>query len=164
MERLGGLLLGEIGNTTEIDTKCKQVQRSLFKQAWYEPAVQQHGPAGCQQLMTGIFGGEFNASDAVKVAQWLGSPCPFAAAVPDPSCTHGVKDATGKVCCAKQCGVCAHPAAACGARPGGSADCCPSRIAALNVSCTTHPSPCVISGVRKQELEEEEHRETRTEV
>jgi hypothetical protein len=50
-----------------------------------------------------------------------------------------------QVCCAKECGVCGHPSAACKARPGGSANCCPSIIANANHSCGVHAAPCVLN-------------------
>lgn len=146
--RLTRLLATEI-NITAVDQRCKSVQSALFKEAYYEPAVQSLGAAGCQSLMTGIMGPEFNASDAAKVSSWLQAPCPFAGPLPpDPHCARGVESTGGRVqiCCLASCGVCAHPGSACRARPGGQDGCCPSDIEAKNASCLMHPAPCVVGG------------------
>ena len=99
-----------------------------------------------------IYGQEFNASDATNVALWLGQPCDFAPPPPpDPTCAHGIignlgqKKGTGTVCCAKECGVCAHPSSACKSRQGGGANCCPSAIGEANKSCAANVAPCVLT-------------------
>ena len=142
-------LLGTELNTTAVDERCKAAQSELFKEAYYRPAVQRLGAAtGCQSLMAGILGPSYNATDAAKVARWLQAPCPFSGPLPpDPACAHGVKSAgmRTQICCLASCGVCAHPGAACRARPGGRDGCCPSDIQAKNASCSTHPAPCVMS-------------------
>ena len=145
--RLTALLeadMGGQGAMQAIDARCKEVQRDLFTDFVYTPAG---GASGCQKFFAGLYGSDFNASDAVKVAQWLQQPCPWPApAPPDPTCAHGVKsvDTNPVVCCTASCGVCAHPSAACGSRPGGAHDCCPSIVEKANNSCAAHPAPCVL--------------------
>jgi len=133
------LLAGEM-NITTVDAKAKAMQRQLFlDNAW-------EGSANCQHTFESIYGkGALNASDGEKIAQWIGQPCPFSApSGPDPSCSKGVKDSTGKICCAASCGVCAHPSAACRARPGGAESCCPSMVKNAGDSCKKQGAPCVI--------------------
>eukprot|EP01043_Picozoa_sp_COSAG02_P015897 COSAG02_NODE_687_length_18478_cov_23.093476_17_plen_159_part_00 len=109
-------------------------------------------PVDAEETFVKIYGHEFNASDAANVALWLGQPCDFSPPPPpDPTCAHGIvgnlgkKQGTGTVCCAKECGVCAHPSSACTARPGGRVNCCPSDIGAANISCAVQAAPCVLT-------------------
>jgi hypothetical protein len=79
--------------------------------------------------LTAQNGGFRGGQDAAHAAAWLGAPCDFAPPPPpgpaDPACARGLVGdvgqgkGTGEVCCAKACGVCAHPSAACKARPWG---------------------------------------------
>ena len=98
--------------------------------------------------MLGLYGPEFNATDAAHTAEWLGKPCPFnGPPPPDPTCSTGIEDKEGLppyACCAASCGACAHPSAACRARPGGAASCCPAIVEKANVSCSVQGPPCVV--------------------
>lgn len=149
--RLSALLETDMGSLAAIDVRCKTFQRELFKNFSYEP---QGGAAGCQKLFTKLYGSDFNASDAAKVETWLGAPCPWTPppppAPPDPTCAHGIKDASGTVCCAASCKVCAHPSSACQARPGGAYACCPSIVTKGNQSCATHGAPCVLNHIQSK--------------
>jgi hypothetical protein len=135
--------------TAAADAAAKADQRDWFAKYIYTGAAQ------CQAVLNGIFGADVNASDAAHVADWLGAPCPFtpapAPAPADPPCAHGIRSLPDGVkgniaCCAEECGVCAHPAAACGARPGGKAACCPSDVIAAGNACPAHAAPCFIAG------------------
>ena len=138
-------LLASVLNTTAIDERAKQVQRRLFTTYAYEKHVNaSSGGLGCQELMVGILGDSFDASDAKKTAQWLGLPCPFSKSG-DPACKQGILDRTGTVCCAKECGVCSHPSEACRKRPGGAHACCPSIVNKTAAACQTHAPPCIVS-------------------
>jgi hypothetical protein len=39
--------------------------------------------------MSGLIGPTFDATDAKKIATWLGHPCPYNKPVPDPTCSTG---------------------------------------------------------------------------
>ena len=67
------------------DTRAKEVQRGLFKQ-WGDFG-QPLASRNCSDVMTKIYGADFNATDAEHVAAWLGMPCDFKPPPPpDPSC------------------------------------------------------------------------------
>mmetsp|Transcript_34491 Transcript_34491/g.104057 ORF Transcript_34491/g.104057 Transcript_34491/m.104057 type:complete len:648 (+) Transcript_34491:104-2047(+) len=133
------------GSTAAIDARAKAIQRDLFTRFSYLP---NGGAAGCQKLFGKLYGAAFNASDAAKVATWLGEPCPWTPppppGPPDPTCQHGIKDADGIACCAASCGVCAHPSEECDSRPGGATACCPSVVHKSDPPCSTHAAPCAL--------------------
>lgn len=62
----------------------------------------------------------------------------------EPTCSTGILNSTGTVCCAAACGACG--GAGCDTRPGGAASCCTSNVTASNVSCSGSVPPCVMSG------------------
>lgn len=132
-----------------IDHRAKQVQGALFKT--YGNFGSEFNASVCQEAMTKIFSGDFNASDAANVEPWIGVSCDFTPpptpGPADPTCAHGVlgKASAERICCAKECGVCAHPSAACDTRPGAKENCCPSVVAKAKHSCATHAAPCVLS-------------------
>jgi hypothetical protein len=65
VERLTALLEQDMGGSiAAIDTRCKKVQRDLFTTYVYNT----HGGAdGCQTVLTNLYDGDFNATDAAKV-------------------------------------------------------------------------------------------------
>lgn len=72
-------------------------------------------------------------------------PCniaPTATATSDPLCKAGILNSDKKTCCAASCGTCGGEG--CSIRPGGSAACCTSTIAAAAISCNSHQAPCTV--------------------
>jgi len=57
-----------------IDADCKDFDKRWFKEYFYDKLG---GAAKCRATMAGLFGADFNASDAQKTADWLGVDCPF---------------------------------------------------------------------------------------
>lgn len=62
----------------------------------------------------------------------------------DPSCSTGIRNAEGTVCCAASCGSCG--GTACDQRPGGAAACCTGGVTAVGASCSGNLPPCVLTG------------------
>ncbi len=64
------------------------------------------------------------------------------------TCKNAIMHLNGKVCCPKSCKKCGN--LGCQNRPGGEENCCYTGILKLhNVSCDTHPAPCVINKKKK---------------
>merc|ERR1712137_1202149 len=102
------------------------------------------GGAGCDQRPGGAAeccGGSIKAACTSSVGP---PPCKWAEAevakMSAKTCSSGVSDKSGLVCCAKECGECGGPS--CADRPGGAASCCGGSI---KHSCVDKngAAPCV---------------------
>lgn len=60
----------------------------------------------------------------------------------DPTCSLGIREGSGKVCCAKSCGMCG--GLGCQNRPGGASNCCTSQVSINGKSCSSALAPCNI--------------------
>ena len=61
---------------------------------------------------------------------------------PDPTCSHGILNKKGDICCLASCGSCGGHS--CAELPGGSANCCVKKIQDKKESCDEAPPPCVM--------------------
>ena len=60
----------------------------------------------------------------------------------DKTCSFGIKNDKGNICCPAECGSCGGPG--CGSRSGGGSKCCTSVIKESGISCSNSLAPCII--------------------
>ncbi len=138
VDHLLRLLRTEI-NETQVDLEAKRWQRQMFLDTTWK------GSRHCMSTFEAIYGvGALNETDAKRISQWIGQPCPFVKPVPDPNCETGIKDIDGTACCSSSCSICSHPYKNCSKRPGGAHDCCPSIIVKDNNACKSNAPPCFL--------------------